>query len=155
MEHLKCNLFCIVKHLSGNSNVVAATSLTLILPLDSTRLDWGRLGLEGTQETQWKYLKLAARSSRSHGAYNQYAPMSRCLDGVWAALWHRTQPPFSPATCHIYTNSLVCVPAISAFAFACSSSSWWPFLLWLGTRPQQQQATSMPLLLVLLFTYKI
>lgn len=74
MEHLKCNLFCIVKHLSG----IAATSLTLILPLDSTRratpraqpLDPARLscpdcGLQGTQETQWKYLKLAenARST--------------------------------------------------------------------------------------------
>lgn len=72
MEHLKCNLFCIVKHLSG----IAATSLTLILPLDSTRhalcpaprparLSCPDCGLQGTQETQWKYLKLAenARST--------------------------------------------------------------------------------------------
>lgn len=69
MEHLKCNLFCIVKHLSG----IAATSLTLILPLDSTRhapcpaprparLSCSDCGLQGTQETQWKYLKLAVNA---------------------------------------------------------------------------------------------
>lgn len=132
MEHLKCNLFCIVKHLSG----IAATSLTLILPLDSTRratpcaqpLDPARLscpdcGLQGTQETQWKYLKLAenARSTvpiksmpfwvalRLSPSLSRSISLSSCTSD-WA------EPTFLPATCHIYTNSLVRVPSISAFA---------------------------------------
>lgn len=128
MEHLKCNLFCIVKHLSG----IAATSLTLILPLDSTRhapcpaprparLSCPDCGLQGTQETQWKYLKLAenARSTVPIKSMPFWVGLPLCLSLSLSASvctdW--AEPTFLPATCHIYTNSLVCVPSISAFAF--------------------------------------
>lgn len=132
MEHLKCNLFCIVKHLSG----IAATSLTLILPLDSTRratpraqpLDPARLscpdcGLQGTQETQWKYLKLAenARSTVPIKSMPFWValPLSPSLSrSISLFVYIRlSRANILPATCHIYTNSLVRVPSISAFAF--------------------------------------